>query len=248
MNIAFLGAAEQVTGSCYLLKIGEYKILIDCGMKQGSDVKDGQGFEFNPREIDFVFLTHSHIDHSGLLPLLTKQGFNGKIFLTAASAELCKIMLADSAYIQEMEAEWNNRKRKRAGVNQIEPLYTIADAEKTLTYFELCDYDKIYNINNNVDLRFIDAGHLLGSASLEIWLKEKNEQRKLVFSGDLGNINRPIIQDPTKIKGADYVICESTYGDREHEKDANAMLELAEIIQKTLGRGGNLVKIGRAHV
>ncbi len=241
MNIAFLGAAEQVTGSCYLLKVGNYKILIDCGMKQGSDAKDGQGFEFNPRDIDYVFLTHSHIDHSGLLPLLTKQGFEGKIYLTAASAELCKIMLADSAYIQEMEAAWNNRKRKRAGANEIEPLYTQEDAKKTLNYFEVCEYDKVYSINSTVDLCFIDAGHLLGSASLEIWLKEKDEKRKIVFSGDLGNKSRPIIQDPSKIKDADYVICESTYGDREHEKDANAMAELAEIIQKTLGRGGNLV-------
>jgi len=217
MIIRFFGAAGEVTGSCHYVEAAGKKFLIDCGLQQGSDEKEDQQLPVSPAERDFILLTHAHIDHSGRLPLLAKNGFQGKIYATAATCELCKIMLRDSAHIQELEAEWLKRKGKRAGKNGYEPLYTVADADKTLTLFQPCDYKTKVTNENDIAFTFIDAGHLLGSASIEVWLTEQGVTKKIVFSGDIGNINQPIINDPVFIKEANYIVMESTYCDRDHQ-------------------------------
>jgi len=241
LYLSFYGAAKEVTGSCYCLEVNGKKFLVDCGLQQGQDEKDGQRFPFNARDISFVLLTHAHIDHSGRLPLLVKEGFNGKIYALKATCDLISIMLKDSAHIQEMDATLENKKNKRAGRDEVLPLYSIADAEETLKYLVPCKYDEIYEISEGVKVNFVDAGHILGSASVEIFLNEGMVTKKIVFSGDIGNTNKPMIKDPQYIKEADYVIMESTYGDRNHEKSENYALDLAKIIDKTLSRGGNVV-------
>lgn len=244
MKLTFCGAAGTVTGSCHLLEIENKKILLDTGLFQGGSEADEMNFEqfrFNPSEIDILLLSHAHIDHSGRIPLLVKQGFKGKIITSAPTQELCKIMLTDSAFIQESEAEWQNRKRKRAGKGKVEPLYTVKDAEAALELFQPVDYDKVININSNISIRFKDAGHILGSAIIELWIREKGEEFKLVFSGDLGNVDVPIMNDPSIIEDADYVIMESTYGDRMHKDTQNKTLALLDIIIDTVERNGNVV-------
>jgi len=241
MKLTFFGAAHEVTGSCYYLEACNKKILIDCGMKQGADEFNDQDVPVNPSEIDYIFLTHAHIDHSGRLPMLTKLGFNGKIFSTLATKRLCDIMLRDSAHIQEFEAEWNNRKRERSGEELYEPLYSMIDAENTLNYFKTYNYNQKIGICEGININFIDAGHLLGSASIEIWINENNINKKIVFSGDIGNINQPLIKDPTYISQADYVIMECTYGDRNHNISTDYGTRLAAVIKKTFDKGGNVV-------
>lgn len=244
MKLSFLGGAEMVTGSCHLLETKEHKILIDCGMFQGDsdsgDLNRNQ-FGFDPAEIDFLLLTHAHIDHSGRIPLLVKRGFKGKIITTKATSELCSIMLPDSGYIQEMEVEWINRKRLRAGKPLIEPLYTIDDAEKSLKYFEPINYDDIVKITDDIEVRYKDAGHILGSAIIEIWVREDNDRIKIVFSGDLGNKDIPIMKDPSYIDEADYLILETTYGNKLHNTMENTLLFLLDIITHTVENGGNIV-------
>ena len=244
MRLTFCGAAGTVTGSCHLLEIENKKILLDTGLFQGGSESDDMNFEqlrFNPAEIDIILLSHAHIDHSGRIPLLTKRGFKGKIITSAPTHELCKIMLPDSAFIQESEAEWQNRKRKRAGKGKVEPLYTVKDAEAALELFQSVDYNKVINIDSNISIRMKDAGHILGSAIIELWIREKGEEFKLVFSGDLGNVDVPIMNDPTIIEDADYVIMESTYGDRLHKDTQNKDLALLDIINDTIKRNGNVV-------
>ncbi len=241
MIIEFLGAAREVTGSCHYVNFGDVHFLVDCGMEQGPDLYENQDIPVNPALIDYVFVTHAHIDHSGMLPLLYKNGFRGQIFATKATCELCNIMLRDSAHIQEMEAEWKNRKARRAGRPEVLPLYDINDAGGVLTHFVSCDYHSKIQVREDLEIRFVDAGHLLGSSSIEIWIKEEDEQKKLVFSGDIGNGNRPLIRDPEYIDDADYVIMESTYGTRAHEAPPDYAVELAKVLQDTLHRGGNLV-------
>jgi len=241
MKLSFFGAAREVTGSCYLLEINGEKILIDCGLQQGQDEKDEQKLPFNANLIDYVVLTHAHIDHSGRLPLLVKDGFQGKIFATKATCDLISIMLRDSAHIQEMDAMWENKRGKRAGTNEAVPLYSIADTEETLKYLVPCSYGEMVNICEGAKVNFIDAGHILGSASAEIFLSEADVSKKIVFSGDIGNTNQPIIRDPQYIKQADYVVMESTYGDRNHEKSEDYTKDLADIINVTLKNGGNVV-------
>lgn len=252
MDITFYGAAKHVTGSCTHIKCNDKSILIDCGLAQGRDEKDiGEEFLFDPSQIDYVLLTHAHIDHSGRIPQLVKEGFKGEIWTTSATSRLCDIMLNDSAHIQEMEAEWKSRKNIRAGRDKIEPLYKTKDAIESLRHFRECDYNEKITLAEGISCRFIDAGHLLGSASVELWLEENGEKRKLVFSGDIGNFDQPIVKDPHYIDDADIVIVESTYGDRVHRKPKGAVghsiptsvraQELALIVQSTFQKGGNVI-------
>ena len=247
MKITFAGAARCVTGSCFLLESGNERILIDCGLGQGQDEKViGDVFPFSPSSISAVILTHAHIDHSGRLPQLVKEGFNGLIYSTGATHSLSSIMLLDSAHIQESEAEWKNRKGKRAGRPLVEPSYTEEDAYDALSLFQDCDYGKIYTLSSNVRFRFIDAGHLLGSASVELFVDENGKSEKIVLSGDIGNLNQPIIKDPEYIAAADYVVMESTYGTRLHEvKPTDDIMTraklLADITDRTFKRGGKVI-------
>lgn len=241
MKLMFLGADHEVTGSCHYIEACGKSILLDCGMEQGRDTYENQEIPVAAGRIDYVFLSHAHIDHSGLLPLLHKNGFQGQIYATEATTDLCRIMLLDSAHIQEFEAQWRNRKNKRAGKAPFEPLYTTEDAMAVMEYFVPCDYMKEIEVCEGVKIRFTDVGHLLGSSSIEIWLTENGVSKKIVFSGDIGNINQPIIHDPRYTTEADYVIMESTYGDRYHTAPPDYVAELAGQIQQTFDRGGNLV-------
>lgn len=241
MKLKFLGAAHEVTGSCTLLETGNYKILIDCGMEQGADIYENCELPVLPADIDCVLLTHAHIDHSGKIPALVAQGFQGPIYTTGATRVLCDMMLKDSAHIQESEAEWKNRKSERSGGTPYVPIYTLQDVERTLPLFRPCEYEKSYQILDNVRVRFIDAGHLLGSASIEFTVTEGDVTKVILFSGDVGNIDRPLIKDPMKPEHADIVIIESTYGNRCHGKRADYVSQLTGMIQETLDRGGNLV-------
>ena len=212
MKITFLGANHEVTGSCTLLEAAGRRFLIDCGMEQGKDVYENQPIPVAPGEIDWVLATHAHIDHTGMLPLLVRNGFRGKIYATNPTVELCGIMLRDSAHIQEFEAEWKNRKGKRSGAEPVEPMYTIQDAEAACRLFLGVEYGKRIKLAPGIEARFVDVGHLLGSASIELWITEGSTTTKLVFSGDIGNLDQPIIKDPAYISEADYVFMESTYG------------------------------------
>ena len=241
MKLMFLGADHEVTGSCHYIEACGKSILLDCGMEQGKDVYENQPIPVAPGEIDWVLATHAHIDHTGMLPLLVRNGFRGNIYATNPTVELCGIMLRDSAHIQEFEAQWRNRKNKRAGKAPFEPLYTTEDAMAVMEHFVPCDYMKEIEVCEGVKIRFTDVGHLLGSSSIEIWLTENGVSKKIVFSGDIGNINQPIIHDPRYTTEADFVIMESTYGDRYHTAPPDYVAELAGQIQQTFDRGGNLV-------
>lgn len=242
MKITFLGAAREVTGSCYLIETGNRHVMVDCGMEQGPDLYENQTLNISPSSIDAVLLTHAHIDHSGKLPLLYKNGYRNKIYMTRASRDLCKIMLMDSAHIQEQEAEWRNKKAKRSSGNPpYTPLYDSSDAENTLKLIRALDYGDVFEVTDGVKARFIDAGHLLGSAYIELTLTENGTERTVLFSGDIGNVNKPIIRNPSVVTKADYVIMESTYGDRSHGDDPDYAASLSKIITDTFNRGGNVV-------
>ena len=241
MKLTFLGATHEVTGSCYYLEACGKRILIDCGMEQGRDCFENQEIPVKASDIDMVLLTHAHIDHSGKIPLLAKEGFDGQIFATEGTTLLSQIMLMDSAHIQEFEAEWKNRKAERAGRAAVEPMYTTEDAQAALRCFIGIPYNEKKRIAEGIEIRFVDAGHLLGSASIEIELEENGVHRTLVFSGDIGNTDQPIIKDPTYLEKADYVVMESTYGNRLHERPADYASELAEVLQRTFDRGGKVV-------
>ena len=241
MVLEFIGADREVTGSCHYLTFGDTHILIDCGMEQGADLYVNQEIPVNPSLIDYVFVTHAHIDHSGLLPLIYNHGFRGTIFATKATTDLCNIMLKDSAHIQEFEAEWKNRKARRAGRPEVTPMYNVEDAQNVMQHFTPCDYNSVYEICPGLKVRFVDAGHLLGSSSIEMWVTEENVTKKIVFSGDIGNHNRPLIKDPQYVDSADYVVMESTYGNRLHDTPPDYAVELAKVINATFTRGGNLV-------
>ena len=241
MKLTFIGATHEVTGSCSMLEINDKQILIDCGMEQGQDLFENIEIPIAPAEIDAVVLTHAHIDHSGKLPFLVANGYKGPIYSTEATYQLCDIMLKDSAHIQEFEAQWRNRKAQRAGEEEYVPLYTTEDVMNTLPLFKTAGYQTDVEIFDGVTISYTDAGHLLGSANVLFKLKEDGVEKSLLFSGDLGNIDKPLIKSPQDPPNADYVVCESTYGDRTHPKKPNYIVELTEIIQKTLDRGGNLV-------
>lgn len=244
MRLQFLGAAGIVTGSCFLLETANARIMIECGMYQGrKEIRERnyENFKISPRNVDYVLLTHAHIDHSGLIPKLIKNGYQGKVYATAATVELCEVLLPDSAYIQEMEVERKNRKNRRAGRSLIEPIYTVNEAYKCLSQFKPVKYDEIIQLTPDIRVRFVDAGHILGSAMIEICVQENGLETKLVFSGDIGNKDRPIIKNPSYIDEADYVIMESTYGARLHDQEEKEIESLHSVIWETYKKGGNLV-------
>lgn len=254
MELMFIGADHEVTGSCHYLQVGKKKFLVDCGMEQGIDRFENADLPVPPADIDFVFLTHAHIDHSGMLPKLYHDGFRGQIISTKATASLCNIMLRDAAHIQEMESQWRNKKAKRkVDGDEYEPIYTMEDAVETSKLFVEYPYNKIFTVCDGIRFRFTDVGHLLGSASIELWLEEGNTQKKIVFSGDIGNKDQPLLRDPRYTDDADYVVMESTYGDRLHESEnIDVVEEFASIINETFHRGGNVVipafAVGRTQV
>ncbi len=243
MKLTFVGADHQVTGSCHFLQACGKNMLIDCGMQQGANPFECCELPVDEAQIDYVFLTHAHVDHSGNLPLLYARGFRGRVFTTEASADLCSIMLRDCAHIQMQEAEWKNRKAKRhSGLAAVEPAYTMEDADGVIRCIVPCLYNKDVEISEGIMIRFTDVGHLLGSASIEVWLTEDGVSKKIVFSGDIGNKNQPLIKDPIYTKQADYVVMEATYGTRYHTKERPGyVLDLAEVINKTFAKGGNVV-------
>lgn len=242
MKLTFVGADHEVTGSCHYLEVAGKHILVDFGMEQGINFFENIELPIQESLIDYVFLTHAHIDHSGMLPALFKNGFRGKILATEATSDLCNIMLRDSAHIQVFEAEWRNRKAKRRGGKEVEPIYNMADADATIKMFTPCPYETEIQVDEGIKIRFTDMGHLLGSSSIEVWATEGDVTKKIVFSGDVGNTDQPIIKDPQSTDYADYVLIESTYGDRYHDKSrVNYVTELAKMMQATFDRGGNLV-------
>ena len=242
MKIQFIGATHEVTGSCTLLEVCGKHYLVDCGMEQGVDVFQNIALPIPANQIEAVFLTHAHIDHSGMLPKLCRDGFSGAIYATDVTCDLCNIMLRDSAYIQENEAKWRTKKAERAGLDPVEPVYDMLDAEKAISLFRRCSYGEIITPAEGIRLRFTDIGHLLGSACIELWLSENDCSKKIVFSGDVGNTNQRIIRDPQTVAETDYLVIESTYGNRLHEATRdNIIYELAGYIQETLDRGGNVI-------
>lgn len=241
MKIMFIGATHEVTGSCSYIEACGKKFLVDFGMQQGEECFEKVQIPVAPSEIDFVLLTHAHIDHSGLIPLLFAGGFKGEIHSTVATANLCSVMLRDSAHIQEFEAEWKSRKAKRRGEDDYEPLYTMNDAIGAIELFVPHEYESPAEIFEGITVSFRDAGHLLGSSSIIVTLNENGETRTIAFSGDIGNINQPLIRDPQFIDSADYVVMESTYGNRVHNRPHDYVTALAEILQKTFDRGGNVI-------
>ena len=242
MKLTFIGADHEVTGSQHLIETEDCKIIVDCGMEQGKNIYENAQLPCSYKEIDYILLTHAHIDHAGMIPKAYVDGFNGTIISTLASKDLDEIMLLDSAHIQEMEAEFANRKGKRSGAPLVVPAYTVEDAKHVMEHFREVPYGDIVELSDTVKVRFIDAGHLLGSASIEMWINEDGIEKKVIFSGDIGNSNKPIIKDPTYITdGADYVLMESTYGARLHEQGIDHLTDLTRIIQETLDRRGNVI-------
>lgn len=244
MKIQFCGASTGVTGSCHLITTENHKVLLDCGQFQGGKAQEALNYEdfpFDPAEIDYVILSHAHIDHCGRIPLLIKRGFKGAIYCTDATADLLDVMLKDSGYIHEKEAEWKNKKNERAGRPKVEPLYTFNDAVDSLTYVKPVLYDQLIELNEEMKIVFNDAGHILGSAITELWVTENDNVSKIVFSGDLGVMERPILRNPTIIKKADYVIMETTYGNRVHPENSMNVKALMDIIRDTAAKGGTTV-------
>ena len=244
MEITFWGAAKTVTGSNFLLEGAGKKILIDCGLNQGKAMEERDNYEdfgYNVHDIDYMLLTHAHIDHSGRIPKLYNEGYRNPIIATKATCDLCAIMLPDSGHIQEMEVEWRNKKRIRQGKDPMPPLYTAQDAIKCLEIFKPVSYDEIIELDENISVRFNDAGHMLGSSIIEIWIKEHGEIKKVVFTGDLGNNDIPLLDAPTMIDNADYLIMESTYGGRLHLRNDEKAETFLDIVSETLDKGGNVV-------
>jgi len=244
MKITFLGATKTVTGSNFLLEGAGKKILVDCGLYQGKALEERENYEdfdYNVQDIDFMLLTHAHIDHSGKIPKLYNDGYRNPIYATKATCDLCSIMLPDSGHIQEMENEWKNRKRVRSGKEELPPLYTAEDAVKSLELFNPVSYDEIIEVTPNINIRFNDAGHMLGSAIIEVWLKEEGETKKIVFTGDLGNNDLPLLGAPTMMENADFLVMESTYGGRLHMRNDDKAEMFLNIVSETLDKGGNVV-------
>ncbi len=244
MKLTSYGAAQEVTGSCHLIEVAGRRILLDCGLIQGSreeERRNHEPFPFPPESIDAVVLSHAHIDHSGRIPLLIKSGFKGVVYTQKASVDLCRIMLKDSGYINEKDAQWENRKRERKGLTLVEPLYTVEDGERALLQFEGLDYGQRQEIIPGVEIRLQDAGHILGAAIVEVWLSEKDETRKVVFSGDLGHSGRPILRDPAIVTDADLVLMESTYGDRLHASWDDTYEEMHSVLTVANKAEGNIL-------
>ena len=244
MKITFLGAAKTVTGSNFLVEGAGKRFIVDCGLYQGKiteELANEEDFLYDVQSIDFMLLTHAHIDHSGRIPKLYNDGFRGPVYATKATCDLCSIMLPDSGHIQENEIEWKNRKRVREGLPPLPPLYTAEDAIRTMEIFEPVMYDEIIEIDENIEVRFNDAGHMLGSSIIEVWIKEDGETKKIVFTGDLGNNDIPLLDSPTMIESADYLVMESTYGNRLHIRNDEKAELFLDIVAETLEKGGNVV-------
>ena len=244
MKITFLGATRTVTGSNYLVEAAGKKFLFDCGMWQGNselEMQNAEDFEFNPQEIDFMLLTHAHIDHSGRIPKLYKEGYRSPIYAHKATCDLCTLMLPDSGHIQEMEIEWKNKKRKRKGEKELPPLYTAEEALRSMEVFEPIQYDEIIEVTPDIHFRLNDAGHMLGSSIIELWVKENGEETKTVFTGDMGNNDLPLLDSPTMIDSADYLVMESTYGSRKHLRNDEKAEMFLNIVSETLDNGGTVV-------
>ena len=244
MKITFLGATKTVTGSNFLVEAAGKKFIVDCGMYQGAaqdEWENSAPFAYDVNELDFMLLTHAHIDHSGRIPKLYNDGFRGNVYATKATCDLCSIMLPDSGHIQEMEIEWKNRKRERKGLEPIPPLYTAQDALKCLEIFVPINYDEIIDIDENIHVRFNDAGHMLGSSIIEVWVEENGKRTKAVFTGDLGNNDIPLLSSPTMIDDADYLVMESTYGGRLHMRNDDKAKLFLSIVSETLDKGGTVV-------
>ncbi len=244
MKVTFLGATRTVTGSNFLVEGAGKKFLVDCGMYQGKatdELKNEEDFAFDVKSIDFMLLTHAHIDHSGRIPKLYNEGYRNPIYAHKATCDLCGIMLPDSGHIQEMEVEWKNRKRARKGEPELPPLYTAEDATKCLEVFEPVKYDEIIEIDENIHVRYNDAGHMLGSSIIEVWIKEDGKEEKIVFSGDIGNNDIPLLSEPTMIEDADYLVMESTYGNRLHMKNESKAETFLRIVSETIENGGTVV-------
>ncbi len=241
MRLHFIGADHEVTGSLHYVEAAGLHILVDCGMEQGRNYYENAPLPIKYADVDYILLTHAHIDHAGMIPMAYKNGFHGTVVTTKATEALSEIMLRDSAHIQMQEAEYRNRKCRRAGQPEQAPAYDLQDASAVLEHFHGVDYNQMLELGDGVEIRFIDAGHLLGSASIEMWLTEEDVTKKLVFSGDIGNFGKPLIRDPQYIKEADYVLMESTYGARFHDTSVDHLQDLVDITQRTLDRGGNVV-------
>lgn len=244
MKLTFLGAARTVTGSCHMIETGNTKILVDCGLFQGQakeNVMNRQPLTVKPADIDYVLLTHAHIDHSGRIPWLYVNGFKGEVIAQKACVDLCRLLLPDSGHIQEFEAEWKNRKRMRAGREPEKPLYTMLEAQESLRLFRSVQYDEMIQLMPNIRVCYRNSGHMLGSAFIEIWIRENGKETKFVFTGDLGNSDIPILKDPETIEEADYLIMESTYGDRVHADNRSKAEKFLDIVLETLDRGGNVI-------
>ncbi len=242
MKLKFLGGARTVTGSCFYIEINKLRILVECGMFQGEGNHEANSaeFEFDPKEINYIFITHAHLDHSGLLPKIAREGFRGRIITTSATRDLLEPMLYDSANIQQNDAEWQSRKAARAGKPPVSPLYTGDDVRNMIPFFDVSPYDKVFRLGNGIKYRFLDAGHILGSATLELWFQDSDREKKIVFSGDIGKEGNPIIRDPFTPQEADFVVMESTYGNRMHKPLKDSIDELVDAIKITFKKGGNV--------
>ena len=242
MKLQFLGAAKTVTGSCFYIECNDMKILVDCGLYQGenADEINRAALEYDPKTIDFVFITHAHLDHSGMLPRLVKDGFRGKIITTPATRDLLDLMLYDAANIQEGDAAWETKKAIRAGKPPVLPLYTVDDVGEVIPLFDIKPYEVLYNLGKGIKYRFLDAGHILGSGTLEIWFQDSEREKKIVFSGDIGKKGNPIIRDPSSLVEADFIVMESTYGNRLQKSLKESIDELVEAIRTTFKKGGNV--------
>jgi metallo-beta-lactamase family protein len=244
MKLTFLGAARTVTGSCFLIETRNSRILVDCGLFQGRSTEEAmneQPLPVKPSTIDYVLLTHAHIDHSGRIPWLYTNGFKGEVIAVKAAVDLCRLLLPDSGHIHEFEAEWKNRKRMRAGREPVKPLYTLSEAQESLKLFRSIAYDKIVQLNSDIRVRYSNSGHMLGSAFIEVWVCENGKETKIVFTGDIGNRGIPILKDPSIIDEADYLVIESTYGDRLHVDNSSKAEKFLEIVLETLDKGGNVI-------
>lgn len=242
MKLKFLGGARTVTGSCFYMECNNLKFLVECGMYQGEDAEEinKAAFNFNPGEIDYVFVTHAHLDHSGMLPRIVKEGFKGRIITTSATKDLLEIMLYDSAHIQESDAEWLTRKALRAGKPPVIPLYTTEDVRNVMPLIDIKKYGEIFHIGNGIKYRFLDAGHILGSGTLELWFQDSPKEKKIVFSGDIGKKGNPIVKDPLNPVEADFIVMESTYGNRLHKPLKESIDELVDAVKTTIKKGGNV--------
>ncbi|NWF53151.1 MAG: MBL fold metallo-hydrolase [Nitrospirae bacterium] len=242
MILKFLGGVRTVTGSCFYIECNNLKLLVECGMFQGEVAEEinKARFEFSPEEIDYIFITHAHLDHSGMLPKIVKEGFKGRVITTSATKDLLEILLYDSAHIQESDAEWLTRKAQRAGKPPVIPLYTTEDVMDVMPLIDVRNYGEVFHIGNSIKYRFLDAGHILGSGTLELWFQDSSKEKKVVFSGDIGKKGNPIVKDPLSPKEADFIVMESTYGNRLHKSLKESTNELIDGIKTTIKKGGNV--------